>query len=43
MLVFQAEHNILMHPFHMPKYLLFVELEPGDVVVEFIESEILKD
>ena len=24
-------------------YLLFVELEPGDVVVEFIENEILKD
>jgi len=27
----------------LSKYLLFVELEPGDVVVEFIESEILKD
>ena len=25
------------------KHLLFVELEPGDVVVEFIESEILKE
>ena len=27
----------------LAKHLLFVELEPGDVVVEFIESEILKD
>ena len=27
----------------LSKYLLFVELEPGDVVVEFIENEILKD
>ena len=27
----------------LSKHLLFVELEPGDVVVEFIESEILKD
>ncbi|MDB0020998.1 CvpA family protein [Candidatus Pseudothioglobus singularis] len=27
----------------LSKYLLFVELDPGDVVVEFIESEILKD
>ncbi len=27
----------------LSKYLLFVELEPGDVVVEFIESEILKE
>ena len=27
----------------LSKQLLFVELEPGDVVVEFIESEILKD
>ena len=27
----------------LSKHLLFVELEPGDVVVEFIESEILKE
>ena len=27
----------------LSKHLLFVELEPGDVVVEFIESELLKD
>ena len=27
----------------LSKHLLFVELEPGDVVVEFIENEILKD
>ena len=27
----------------LSKHLLFVEIEPGDVVVEFIESEILKE
>ena len=27
----------------LSKHLLFVEMEPGDVVVEFIESEILKE
>ena len=27
----------------LSKHLLFVELEPGDVVVEFLESEILKE
>ncbi len=27
----------------LSKHLLFVELEPGDVVVEFIESEIIKE
>ncbi|MBT5984359.1 MAG: CvpA family protein, partial [Thiotrichales bacterium] len=27
----------------LSQHLLFVELEPGDVVVEFIESEILKE
>jgi hypothetical protein len=27
----------------LSKYLLFVELDPGDVVVEFIESEIIKE
>jgi hypothetical protein len=27
----------------LSKHLLFVELGPGDVMVEFIESEILKE
>jgi uncharacterized membrane protein required for colicin V production len=27
----------------LSEHLLFVELEPGDAVVEFIESEILKE
>ena len=34
--------SVDVKPF-LSTYLLFVELEPGDVVVEFIENEILKD